>query len=135
VWLPARQLVEHAIRHRFEVDQSGEIIVLSQFCPWKEHVAQLEKELKCETAIKYVLFPDNDQWYSQSISILRCRVSLIFCQLLFGTYVFSHISPICLLDFAWCGLSGKFNVFRSVLRPLRLAYHSPNLGEANGSSN
>jgi uncharacterized UPF0160 family protein len=69
VWLPARQLVEHAIRHRFEVDQSGEIIVLSQFCPWKEHVAQLEKELKCETAIKYVLFPDNDQWKVQCVPV------------------------------------------------------------------
>lgn len=66
VWLPARHIVEDAIRQRFDIDQSGEIIVLSQFCPWKEHLVQLEKELKCEKSIKYVLFSEGSQWYKLS---------------------------------------------------------------------
>jgi hypothetical protein len=33
-WLPARSIVDQAIKGRFQVDPSGRIAVLSEFCPW-----------------------------------------------------------------------------------------------------
>lgn len=33
-WLPARSIVAQAIKGRFQVDPSGRIAVLSEFCPW-----------------------------------------------------------------------------------------------------
>ncbi|XP_019410586.1 PREDICTED: UPF0160 protein MYG1, mitochondrial [Crocodylus porosus] len=68
-WLPARTLVEEAIQKRFEVDPSGEILVLpSGSCPWKEHLFSLEADLAVETPIKFVLYSDqNGQWRVQSV--------------------------------------------------------------------
>ncbi|KAE8626998.1 hypothetical protein XENTR_v10006830 [Xenopus tropicalis] len=68
-WLPARALVEEAIRKRIQVDESGEVIVLAQGgCPWKEHLFQLEKELGLEKQVKYVLYPDQSaKWRVQCV--------------------------------------------------------------------
>ncbi|XP_018317072.1 UPF0160 protein MYG1, mitochondrial isoform X2 [Mycetomoellerius zeteki] len=55
VWLPARDLVRRAVESRFEVDPSGEIIVLSQAVPWKEHLFQLEKDMNVSPSIKMFL--------------------------------------------------------------------------------
>ncbi|XP_063300892.1 MYG1 exonuclease [Pelobates fuscus] len=70
-WLPARALVEEAIRTRFQVDNSGEVIVLAQGgCPWKEHLFTLEKEMGLEKQIKYVLYPDQSaQWRIQCVPL------------------------------------------------------------------
>ncbi|XP_043540195.1 MYG1 exonuclease-like [Chiloscyllium plagiosum] len=69
VWLPARSLVQESIRERFKVDNSGEIVVLGKGgCPWKEHIFELEKELKIGTPIKFVLFTDQQgQWRVQCV--------------------------------------------------------------------
>lgn len=56
VWWPARSIVADAIRKRFDVHESGEIIELSEFCPWKEHFFPLETENGCEGVLKYVLY-------------------------------------------------------------------------------
>ncbi|KAL0978881.1 hypothetical protein UPYG_G00177070 [Umbra pygmaea] len=68
-WLPARVVVEEAVRTRNQADPSGEVMVLSQGgCPWKEHLFSLEKELNVETSIKFVLYPDqNGQWRVQCV--------------------------------------------------------------------
>ncbi|KAF5891503.1 UPF0160 protein MYG1, mitochondrial, partial [Clarias magur] len=68
-WLPARVVVESAIQTRHEVDISGEIVVLGEGgCPWKEHLFSLEKELKLDIAIKFVLYPDqNGHWRVQCV--------------------------------------------------------------------
>uniref|UniRef100_A0A1B0D999 Uncharacterized protein n=1 Tax=Phlebotomus papatasi TaxID=29031 RepID=A0A1B0D999_PHLPP len=55
-WLPARSIVETALINRHKIHESGSIIELDQFCPWKEHLAQLEVEHNIEGTIKYVLF-------------------------------------------------------------------------------
>ncbi|XP_077583400.1 MYG1 exonuclease [Stigmatopora nigra] len=70
-WLPARQVVEEAIRNRHKVDPSGEVMEFSQGgCPWKEHLFALEKELQVETPIKYVLYSDqNGQWRIQCVPV------------------------------------------------------------------
>ena len=58
-WLPAKSIVAKAFDNRFEVDKSGEILVLDQFCPWKEHLYNIEKENNAEGLIKFVLFKDS----------------------------------------------------------------------------
>ena len=55
-WLPARTYVREAIETRQEVDGSGEIIKLSRYCPWKEHLYELEQELSVDPPIKFCLY-------------------------------------------------------------------------------
>ncbi|XP_058869378.1 MYG1 exonuclease [Acipenser ruthenus] len=68
-WLPARSLVEEAIRTRDEVDVGGEVVVFTQGgCPWKEHLFNLEQELGIEPTVKFVLYPDQSgQWRVQCV--------------------------------------------------------------------
>jgi len=57
-WFPAREIVANAIKKRMEYHPSGEILVLESFCPWKDHLFQVEEELKIKPEIKYCLFKD-----------------------------------------------------------------------------
>ncbi|KAH3876932.1 hypothetical protein DPMN_000785 [Dreissena polymorpha] len=70
-WLPARGLVEEALLARTRVDESGEILCLSQGgCPWKEHLFTLEKEHNILCPIKYVLYTDTaGKWRVQCVSV------------------------------------------------------------------
>jgi len=72
-WLPARDIVKAALASRMENDPSGDIMVLPQFCPWKSHIYELEKELSTESApiaIKYVLYEDSSgKWRIQCVSV------------------------------------------------------------------
>lgn len=68
-WLPARTVVEDALKERFNVHPSGEILVLSQFCPWKGHLGDLEREQNLVGVVKYCLFADsNGSWRVQCMS-------------------------------------------------------------------
>lgn len=63
VWWPARTIVENALKNRFSIHESGEILELSEFCPWKEHFFELEKELKTIGIPKYVLVKNSETDY------------------------------------------------------------------------
>ncbi|KAG8007655.1 UPF0160 protein MYG1 [Nibea albiflora] len=82
-WLPARTVVEDAVKERHQVDPSGEVLLFSQGgCPWKEHLFALEKELQVEMPIKFVLYPDqNGQWRVQCVpaglNTFQNRLSLL----------------------------------------------------------
>jgi uncharacterized UPF0160 family protein len=66
--LPARKIVEDAVHSRMSVDPTGQIIKLSQFAPWSEHLFDLEKTLGCEGNILYVIFPDTSgMWRVQAV--------------------------------------------------------------------
>ena len=54
-WLPARKIVEAAVNNRFKVHSSGEIMELNRFCPWQEHLREIEGDIG-GVEIKYVLF-------------------------------------------------------------------------------
>lgn len=60
-WLPAREIVQEALSKRKEVHASGEIMKLPRFCPWQEHLFDLEAEEEAhrEPLVKYVLFQDS----------------------------------------------------------------------------
>lgn len=60
VWWPARAIVDDAIKSRFDVHPSGKILELKQFCPWKQHLYQLEKKNGCEGELLYCIFSQNN---------------------------------------------------------------------------
>lgn len=55
VWWPARAIVADAIKKRFDIHSSGKIIEIEQFCPWKQHLYELESKEKCENEIFYCI--------------------------------------------------------------------------------
>ncbi|WCJ26612.1 MYG1 exonuclease [Euphorbia peplus] len=77
-WLPARSIVMECLAARFNVDPSGEIMVLATFCPWKLHLFELEQELKIEPSIKYVLYQDDrsKHWRIQAVGVAPDRFDL-----------------------------------------------------------
>mmetsp|Transcript_17214 Transcript_17214/g.28869 ORF Transcript_17214/g.28869 Transcript_17214/m.28869 type:complete len:375 (-) Transcript_17214:244-1368(-) len=65
-WWPARAIVQNSISQR-EEDQ---IIVLSQACPWKDHLFELEAEMEVKKPILYALYPDQGgSWRIQAVPI------------------------------------------------------------------
>ncbi|PVV05161.1 hypothetical protein BB560_000319 [Smittium megazygosporum] len=42
-WIPARDIVEKAFKSRFDIHPSGHIIVLDEYCPYEQHLFDLEK--------------------------------------------------------------------------------------------
>jgi len=69
--VPARALVEEAIRGRMEVHGSGEIIKFpSGGMPWKGHLYDLEGEMNIEGVIKFVLYTDTaGMWRVQAVTV------------------------------------------------------------------
>uniref|UniRef100_A0A182QRS7 Uncharacterized protein n=1 Tax=Anopheles farauti TaxID=69004 RepID=A0A182QRS7_9DIPT len=55
-WWPARDIVAKALTNRVTLHESGEIMELERFCPWKEHLYQLEQEEDLVGKIKYVIY-------------------------------------------------------------------------------
>ncbi|KAJ9446839.1 UPF0160 protein [Diplonema papillatum] len=68
-WLPARQVVQTSITDRLNVHESGTIVVFHQFCPWAEHLFQVEKEIGVEGKLLYVLFPSDGAWRVRAIGV------------------------------------------------------------------
>ncbi|CCE89487.1 Myg1p TDEL_0A01550 [Torulaspora delbrueckii] len=69
-WLPAKELVQEAVKNRKNVDKSGKIIILKQFCPWKEHLFEVEKQLGIKDEIEFVLFEDSSKtWRVSTVPI------------------------------------------------------------------
>ncbi|KAK3228149.1 hypothetical protein Dsin_008011 [Dipteronia sinensis] len=70
-WLPARSIVMECLAARYDIDPSGEIMLLTRFCPWKLHLFELEEEMKIEPSIKYVLYQDDrgKQWRVQAVAV------------------------------------------------------------------
>ena len=69
VWLPAREIVQKSMEDRFKVDESGSIVTLSQYCPWKSHMEQLEVEQGIEGKILYCLYEDQaHKWRIQALA-------------------------------------------------------------------
>ncbi|XP_020811142.1 UPF0160 protein C27H6.8 [Drosophila serrata] len=57
-WIAARDHVRAALEGAKNVYPTGEILVLKTFCPWKAHLADLEKEYNVEGVPKLVIFND-----------------------------------------------------------------------------
>eukprot|EP01128_Nolandella_sp_AFSM9_P001056 TRINITY_DN11166_c0_g1_i1.p1 TRINITY_DN11166_c0_g1~~TRINITY_DN11166_c0_g1_i1.p1 ORF type:complete len:391 (-),score=114.55 TRINITY_DN11166_c0_g1_i1:107-1114(-) len=69
-WLPAREVVLKSIAERKTHDESGSILLLSQVCPWKGHLTDIEEEQGLGDSIKVVVYeggPNN--WRVQSVPL------------------------------------------------------------------
>lgn len=67
-WFPARKIVQEALNKRYEVNATGEILVLHTYTMWKSHLHDLEEEKA--TPIKYVLYPDSGKkWRVQCVPV------------------------------------------------------------------
>lgn len=53
-WWPARSIVQEAIDSRFQVSPSGNIVIFSQCCPWKDHLFELEKEVSSSVSVYWI---------------------------------------------------------------------------------
>lgn len=58
VWWPARSIVKNAIDNRFTYHESGKIVVLDQYCPWSDHLFDIETLLDINQSIYYVIYGD-----------------------------------------------------------------------------
>ncbi|KAL4655719.1 UPF0160 protein MYG1, mitochondrial [Arapaima gigas] len=146
-WLPARLLVETAVRNRTQVDPSGEVVVLEQGgCPWKEHLFSLETELNVQPPIKFVLYQDqNAQWRVQCVPAglhtFQNRLSLLeeWCGV--RDEALSDLSgiPGCIFVHASGFIGGnctRQGALEMACRTLQAAANSPDEGskvQANGS--
>lgn len=64
-WINAKTIVEKAFNQRL-----GEILILDQFCPWKEHLYEIENDANLTGLIKFVLFQDSSlNWRVSTVSI------------------------------------------------------------------
>lgn len=72
-WLPAREIVLRCLEARTEIHPSGQIMKMDQYCPWKDHLHTLEKELGIpeEKQPLYVLYEDDREkaWRIQAVSL------------------------------------------------------------------
>ncbi|EGG22476.1 metal-dependent protein hydrolase domain-containing protein [Cavenderia fasciculata] len=69
-WVPAYDIVETAVKNRSSVHSSGEIIILDQYCPWKDHLYHVEDVLSIQTKIKFVLYQDTlGSWRIQAVNL------------------------------------------------------------------
>merc|ERR1719263_1688693 len=68
--LPARDIVEAALKARSDVHPSGQIICFKDGgCPWKTHLYELERQHSLETLIKFVLYQDSSgMWRVQAVT-------------------------------------------------------------------
>lgn len=68
-WLPARVLVEKFLLSARDIHESGKIMLLGQFCPWKDHLYTLESLYNTEKVI-YVLYVDSAKtWKIQAAGV------------------------------------------------------------------
>mmetsp|Transcript_44643 Transcript_44643/g.104009 ORF Transcript_44643/g.104009 Transcript_44643/m.104009 type:complete len:367 (-) Transcript_44643:43-1143(-) len=73
-WLPARSLVDEALAGRSAIHDSGEVMLLARFCPWQDHLFDLEEEEEANRTplVKYVLFQDSrGSWRIQAAPKVR----------------------------------------------------------------
>jgi len=67
-WLPARAIVEDAMNTSLYLD--NQVLKLENYCPWRSHLQDAEKDRQLTGSIKYVLFPDtNGTWRIQAMPL------------------------------------------------------------------
>lgn len=57
-WIKAREYVREALVSAKSIYPTGEILLLPKFCPWKQHLVELEKEYDVVGVPKLVIFTD-----------------------------------------------------------------------------
>lgn len=67
-WYPAKEIVQAAMKERYQYDKEGRVLLFDEFVPWKDHLHSLESELSIEGKILYVLYKDSaGSWRIQCV--------------------------------------------------------------------
>ena len=68
-WWPARSIVQKSLDERMNVHPSGQIMILDMACPWKDHLFELEENMKnSESKVLYALYADmGGSWRIQAV--------------------------------------------------------------------
>jgi hypothetical protein len=72
--LPTSAFKFNLRRYTKEVHPSGEILKLASFCPWKEHLFELEAERGVHPLPKYCLFEDGKGGWRWGFTQSPCRL-------------------------------------------------------------
>ncbi|XP_071579442.1 MYG1 exonuclease-like [Temnothorax nylanderi] len=99
--LPSMDIVRHAVENRFEVDPSGEIIMLSKVVSYEEYLFKLEKEMNVSPSIKYVI------WKVRNIYCIGCVQECWVYRMLFPK-AWGGMSHDTLVEA--CGIEGALHV-------------------------
>jgi uncharacterized UPF0160 family protein len=72
-WWPARSIVESSLAKATAVHPSGAIVVLDSYCPWKDHLADLELAHGAHGRTKFVLYSEGSSassgWRIQTVPL------------------------------------------------------------------
>lgn len=74
-WLPGREIVEQCLLQRHSVHPSGAVFELSQYCPWKEHLYDLERKHGIEGQLKFCLYQVLTACWLVLLPSMQCSVS------------------------------------------------------------
>ena len=67
-WLPGREIVLNGLNNLIKTHKSGQVLMLSQQCPWQDHFWSLVKEMNINPLPLYVLFPArNGGWRVRAV--------------------------------------------------------------------
>lgn len=71
-WWPAREIVYNSFKNRENIHISKRIVILSTFCPWTDHIFDIEKEdniNNISVPVLYVIYPDSSSntWRIQCV--------------------------------------------------------------------
>jgi len=73
-WYPGRQMLEQSLLFTDQLRREHSILderilVLEQFCPWTEHLFELEADGRCTLPISYVIFEESTKssWRIQAV--------------------------------------------------------------------
>ena len=69
-----------------QVDSSGDVIVFKRSgCPWKEHLFDIEEELKISDQIKFVLYQDQNHNWRVQVGLVAIIILVVLEQGQWGT--------------------------------------------------
>ncbi|KAG5181101.1 metal-dependent protein hydrolase [Tribonema minus] len=69
-WWPARSIIAASLSKAADVYATGEVVILDEFCPWKEHLHDLEREAGIFGRTKFVLYGDSGGgWRVQTVPL------------------------------------------------------------------
>ncbi|CAM9132647.1 unnamed protein product [Choristocarpus tenellus] len=73
-WWPGRAIVQDSISMRKEAHPSGQVVVLTGYCPWKSHLVEIEEEMGLGGEFKYVLYAEggnSKSWRIQAVPLVE----------------------------------------------------------------
>lgn len=87
IWYPGKTLTQcllttQRMTRREEISDDDRLLILDQYCPWMDHLFELEKELEIPSPILYAIYQDSNKrsWRVNAVprtpDSFECRLAL-----------------------------------------------------------